>query len=266
MTGIGAERSGVAVAHAVLDGNGRLRSADPVLDRLNRQAGGDVGQPPAVPALATVVRLARRLGIMVSRRALAADEKGDVEMWARAQPDGKGVRLAVSGWQERPGWTGVAGAGGLPGAADDPDGKWRWDTDAALRLTQVSIGAGRRHGFDAIALLGQPVTTLLMLDGEDGPSPLVDAVARREPLTAQGARLRANGKPVTVSATVRRDAAGRFGGFIGGASRPAGHRDGSAPAIAGAGRRVHHRARPFAAPAARLDHRQRRLDPQRHRG
>ena len=54
-----------------------------------------------------------------------------------------------------------------------------------------------------------------MLDGEDGPSPLVDAVARREPLTVQGARLRANGKPATLSATVRRDAAGRFGGFIG---------------------------------------------------
>ena len=145
MTGEGAERSGVAVAHAVLDGNGRLLSADPVLDRLNWRAGGDVGQPLAVPALATVVRLARRLGIMVSRRALAADEKGDVEMWARAQPDGKGVRLAVSGWQRRPGWRGVAGAGGLPGAANDPDGKWRWDTDAALRLIQVSTGAGRRQ-------------------------------------------------------------------------------------------------------------------------
>ena len=93
MTGIRANRSGVAAAHAVLDGNGRLLSVDPILDRLNRRAGGDVGQPLAVPALATVVRLARRLGIMVSRRALAADEKGDVEMWARAQPDGKASGL-----------------------------------------------------------------------------------------------------------------------------------------------------------------------------
>ena len=215
MIAAGAECGRAAVAHAVLDGDGRLVSADPILDALNRRAGGDVGQPLAVPALATIVRLARRLGIMVSRRVVVAEEENDVEMWARARPDGEGIRLAVSGWQERPGWTGVTCASALPAPADDPDGEWRWDTDAALRLTRLSTEAGRRHGFDAIALLGQPITTLFTLDEEDGQLPLVEAFARREPLAAQGARLRANDKPMMLSATVRHDAAGRFGGFTG---------------------------------------------------
>ena len=122
MTGIGANRSGVAAARAVLDDNGRLLSADPILDRLNRRAGGDVGQPLAVPALATVVRLARRLGIMVSRRALAADEKDDVEMWARAQPDGSGTAGHHPVHAGRGGWPVAAGRRGRRARAADGAG------------------------------------------------------------------------------------------------------------------------------------------------
>ena len=84
-----------------------------------------------------------------------------------------------------------------------------------MRLTRLSPEAGRRHGFDAIALLGQPITALFTLNDEDGQLPLVEAFARREPLVAQAARLRDGGKAVTLSATVRHDATGRFGGFAG---------------------------------------------------
>lgn len=203
-----------AVAHAVLDGDGRLVSAEPALETLNRHAGGAVGLPLAPPALATIVRLARRLGIVVSRRALVADEEGDVELWVRAQVDGDRIALTASGWHERPGWT-PAAARALPDGDDDADLGWRWDTDAALRLTRLSFAAGRRHGFDAVALLGQPITTLFTLDDDGGQLPLVEAFARREPLAGQRARLRDDGTPMLLSAAVRRDAAGRFGGFAG---------------------------------------------------
>ena len=63
-----------AVAYAIVDAEGRLLSADPTLDALNARAGGTTGTPLAVPQLATAARLARRLGITVSRGVLIADD------------------------------------------------------------------------------------------------------------------------------------------------------------------------------------------------
>ena len=90
----------VPVSHARIDGGGRLVSADPAIEALNVAAGGVIGAALAVPALATIARLARRLGIVVSRRVIVADDAADLELWVRAQPDGDDIRLAVSGWRE----------------------------------------------------------------------------------------------------------------------------------------------------------------------
>ena len=206
------------VAHATLDAAGRVLTAEFPLLELNARAGGGVGRPLALPPLATVARLARRLGIVVSRSVVVADEEADLEMWVRAQPDGSGVRLAISGWRERSAWRPEADGDDIRSDFMHADADWRWETDTSLRLTRVSIEAGRRHGFDAIALLGEPVTSLFALDVDGGAAPLVEALARREALADQAARLRGgDGARVILSATVRRDAAGRFGGFIGAA-------------------------------------------------
>jgi signal transduction histidine kinase len=202
-----------AVLHARFDADDRLIAADPALAALNARAGGQTGAPLALPQLATAVRLARRLGIVVSRGVVVADDDADIEMWARAQPDGGGVRLAVSGWQE------VAPA--LPRREAAPpvaagDGGWRWETDAALRLTLIAPEAGRQHGFDPFALLGRPLTALFDLEGEqDGMLPILAALAARTGLTDQPARLRPNGASMMLSATIRPDADGGFAGFIG---------------------------------------------------
>ena len=90
----------VPVSHAMIDGDGRLVAADPALLALNEAAGGTMGAALAVPQLATVARLARRLGILVSRGVVVADGDTDLDLWIRAQPDGDGVRMAVSGWRE----------------------------------------------------------------------------------------------------------------------------------------------------------------------
>jgi len=202
-----------AVLNASFDGDGRLVAADPALAALNARAGGQVGMPMALPALATVVRLARRLGIIVSRAVSVADEEADIDMWARAQPEGAGVRLAVSGWRETPAWSPPRRAETVPADAD-----WRWETDAALRLTLVSPEAGRRHGFDPYAMLGRPLTALFDLESEgDGLLPILAALAGRSALVDQPARLRATGAALALSASVRTDAAGGFGGFVGSA-------------------------------------------------
>ena len=205
-----------AVAPAIVDGEGRLVSAAPALAGLNARAGGAVSEPLAVPQLATAARLARRLGVVVSRGVVVADEDADVELWVRAQPEGDRVRLAVSGWRETAAWRPAQAAepAGLVGAGAD----WRWETDAALRLSFVSLDAAAEAGLDAFALLGEPLTALFALeDGDDGALPILDALARRRAFDAQPARIRASGRKVLLSAVVRHDGGGAFAGLSGAA-------------------------------------------------
>jgi len=197
-----------AVAHAILDADGALLSADPALEALHARAGGIVGGVMAVPQLATIARLARRLGIVVSRRVTVADDEADIDLWVRAQPEGERVRLAASGWTEMPAWRPSRGGATLPG-----DG-WRWETDGSLRLTFVSLDGAT--GFDPFALLGRPLTALFGFDeGEDGAMPILDALARRRPFRDQPATLRPTGGAVRLDALVRPDPQGAFGGLTG---------------------------------------------------
>lgn len=211
MTGPDLIPAGSAVSHATIDGEGRLVMAEPALAALNRRAGGDVGAPLAVPALASLVGIARRLGIVISRQLTVADESGDVDLWVRVQPEGDGIRLVASGWRERPGWARPA-VDRRDGGEVDAD--WRWECDAGLRLTRLTIDAGRRGGFDAVALVGQPLTALFDLGSG---APVINALARREPFADVEATLRAGEGRVVLSAVVRRDGADRFAGFLGSA-------------------------------------------------
>ena len=204
------------VAHAVVDADGHLLDADPAIVTLNARAGGTVGEALAVPQLATIARLARRLGIVVSRGVIVSDDEADIDLWVRAQPQGDLIRLSVSGWRELQPWR--SGPRGAQTELDfqHADADWRWETDAALRLTFLSLDAGPRHGFDALALLGRPLTALFALDTDDGEAiPLIDSLARHRPLDAQPARLKGSGRPLVLSAVVRQDAHGAFAGFSG---------------------------------------------------
>ena len=61
-----------------LDRSGRLISADPELEALQREAGSALGQPLALPQIAAVAELARKLRTPVSRPALAASTDHDI--------------------------------------------------------------------------------------------------------------------------------------------------------------------------------------------
>ncbi|HZB69006.1 MAG TPA: sensor histidine kinase, partial [Sphingomicrobium sp.] len=85
-----------------IDRAGRLVAADPELATLQMEAGSTVGAALALPQVAAVARLARKLGIPVSRPALAASAGNDIELWVRAIPEGDDVALALEGWSVRP--------------------------------------------------------------------------------------------------------------------------------------------------------------------
>lgn len=207
----------VPLAVARLDSGGRLVDAEPRLRLLNDRAGGGIGAPLALPGVAAIAALAQRLGIAVSRAAVAADGEEELDLWVRAGPERGGVRLEVSGWRARPAWR--------PMAAPDRDADflrassdWLWETDAALRLTFVSPDAAARHGFDLHALLGQPITRLFALArDETGQLPIHSAIAARARFDGQHAELRGTGRMVRLDATPRSDPAGRFAGFAGAA-------------------------------------------------
>src|SRR5207253_1552840 len=135
------------IASGRLDAAGRLIRADPKLAALQAQAGGRTGGMLAVPQIAALARLARRLGITISRAAVAANGEEDLDLWVRAAPEGPEVALAITGWISRaprppaPSAPREREADFLRAAAD-----WTWETDDRLRLTALSPGAGAAIG------------------------------------------------------------------------------------------------------------------------
>lgn len=195
---------------ARIDSAGRLLSADARLLALQERAGAALGDPIAVPPLASMARLARTLKILVSRSVVVAEGDHDLDIWVRARPDGDQVVLSVGGWTIRPQrapWLMPQGDGEplTPMATED----WTWATDAALRLTTLSYGSAD--------LIGQPLTRIVrLLEDENGDLPIIDSVAGGTDLVDQRA-LRRDGPDaeIMLSATVRTDVDGRFIGFDG---------------------------------------------------
>ncbi len=195
---------------ARVDAAGRLLTADPRLLALQERAGAGLGDFLAVPPLASMARLARTLGVLVSRSVVVADGDHDLDIWVRARPDGETVVLNVGGWAARPQrvpWLMPQSDGDLT----EPKGaeNWTWATDAALRLTVLSYG-------DA-AMIGQPLTRIVrLIEDENGDLPIIDAVAGGYDLVGQRAVLRIQpDAEIILSATAIVDPEGRFAGFEG---------------------------------------------------
>ncbi len=84
-----------------LDAGDRLVAADPDLVALQREAGSELGAELALPQIATIARMARKLGVPISRPAIAAGAEQDVELWVRATPEGEEVALSLERWTTR---------------------------------------------------------------------------------------------------------------------------------------------------------------------
>jgi signal transduction histidine kinase len=203
-----------------VDADGRLIAADPLLAALNERAGGSVNGPLSVPQIATLARLARRLGITISRAAIAADGDRDVDLWVRATPQGEEVALSISGWGERtpskaPAAEREREADFTRAAAD-----WTWETDESLRITSLSAAAAAAIGRPGEELIGKQMTRLFRFrESVDGSLPILAALANHQPFSEQAADLRAGRKGrYYLSAVPLIDGSGRFAGFSGSAA------------------------------------------------
>jgi PAS domain-containing protein/two-component sensor histidine kinase len=207
-----------------VDADGRLVSADPALLALHRRAGGREGGVLAVPQIAALARLARRLGIAISRAAIAADGDRDLDLWVRAEPQGRDVALAITGWTERAAAASVSSpdargaereADFLRAAAD-----WMWETDESLRLTSLSAGAAAAIGRAPGEMIGKQLTRLFRFrESADGSLPILSALAEQSRFEGQAAELRTGSHArYALSGVPLIDGMGRFAGFRGSAS------------------------------------------------
>ena len=204
-----------------LDSEGRLVAADPPLLALHRRAGGREGGALAVPQIASLARLARRLGIVISRAAIAADGERDLDLWVRAEPDEDGVALTVTGWTDRP----VQSAAEAPEAEREADflraaADWMWETDESLRLTSLSSGAAAAIGRPPAEMIGKQLTRLFRFrESGDGSLPILTALAEQSRFDDQLAELRSGAEArYALSGVPLIDGMGRFAGFRGSAS------------------------------------------------
>jgi signal transduction histidine kinase len=190
------------VVHGMIDGQGRLIAGDPRLQSLQRAAGGEAGGPVAVPPLASVARLARTLGIPVSRGIVVGEGQADLDLWVRAQPEGDAVRIAITGWQLRdpPPVSGLEREIGF--ARLEQDGEWACDSHLKFTMIDAALGdlLGTSRG------QGEAFTRLFRLIEDDaGDIPLIEALASRAAFAGQCVELR--------TAT---GADGQFAGYVGG--------------------------------------------------
>lgn len=188
-----------------------------MLLELQIEAGSELGGKLALPQLAAVARLVRKLGIAVSRPAVVAGQDHDVEMWVRAEPEGEDILITIEKWRNR-----APAPSRLEVAASDDDliGKAvrnSWATDAELRFTTVSDELAQMVGVAASDVLGQPVTRFLRLEeGEDGAMPMLTALAARAAFAGQPAMARGgNGQRIMLSGEPVRGDDGKFAGFRG---------------------------------------------------
>jgi signal transduction histidine kinase len=203
-----------------VDRSGRLVAADPELENLQREAGSEVGQMLALPQIAAVAELARKLGTQVGRPAVAASADQDIELWVNAKPEGDEVALSLEGWTVRPAAAPrlsaiLGGAGESTGASTQNE----WTTDEELRIISLSSDLSDLLRVDVAEASGAPLTRIVRLEEDsNGEMPLISALAARRGFSGQRARSRSDESCVILlSGDVVTSADGSFAGFRGSA-------------------------------------------------
>jgi signal transduction histidine kinase len=201
-----------------LDRTGRLVSADPELEALQREAGSALGQPLALPQIAAVAELARKLRTSVARPALAASTDHDIELWVQARPEGDEIALSLEGWTARaPAGPRLAAILGGGAEAETGGARNEWAADEELRIISLSSDLADLLGVNPDDVAGQALTRVLRLEEDDsGEMPLISALAARRSFTGQHARSRADdSRSIVLSGEVVSGADGVFAGFRG---------------------------------------------------
>jgi signal transduction histidine kinase len=199
----------------LVDHDGRLVAADPRLLALQLSAGGDAHGVIAVPQLASLVRLSRTLGIIISRGIIAAEGELDLDLWVRAEPEGDQVRLAIVGWEERP-KASIAPeiAAERSALLSELGSDGTWTTDASLRLTTVDRKLASLLPID---WKGERIFRLLdFVTGEGTDLKIYDAILDGQPFSGQVARiLDRDDAEISLSGKPQRVSTGSLSGYAG---------------------------------------------------
>ena len=208
-----------------VDRSNRLVAAEPALAALQGRAGGVIGGEIAIPPLAALARLVRRLDIVVARPITVADGEINLDLFVRAAPDGDGeggVALVIAGW-EPAAPPAPAPASPIDRARDHAraGADWTWEVDAGLTIVAVSPQAEWLLGLASADIVGKPITTLFrLIDEGSGALPLLEGLAGQSRVELQRAELRLPpGGGYRLSAHPLFDTAGGFSGFRGSAVR-----------------------------------------------
>ncbi|HXH52895.1 MAG TPA: PAS domain-containing sensor histidine kinase [Sphingomicrobium sp.] len=202
-----------------VDSAGRLIEADPKLAALQADAGSGLGAVLAIPQIASIVRLARRLGVPVTRPAMAAAAERDIDLIVNAVPEGGDVRLILESWSERPAsGPRLAPLFGSVADSDPEDQRGQWSADEQLRLIDLSLEFAEMLGINRGEVIGQPLTRILKLEeDESGEMPLLAALASRQSFSGQrvSGRNGGSGRSFLLSGEVLLASDGSFAGFEG---------------------------------------------------
>lgn len=206
------------MAHGRVDSGGRLVSADPRLLALQIAAGGVAGGPLVIPQLASLTRMARSLGIAVSRNVVAADGAFDLDLSVNAQPDGDIVSLLVSGWSPRAQSAvsqEVITERDHDFAMLEADGAWQ--IDAQFTLTALSPELLTLINGATVQPIGMPITRFVrLIENADDDLPLILATMQRRRFAGQRAELRdLPHVQIVMSGTPKVDGDGIFTGYDG---------------------------------------------------
>lgn len=201
-----------------LDRAGRLIAADAELENLQREAGSEIGQKLAIPQVAAVAQLARKLGTPVARPAIAASADHDIDLWVNAKPDGDEIALSLEGWTVRPA-AGPRLSTILGGGTDvaEASAQNEWATDEELRIISLSSEFAGLLGVDVGDAAGSALTRVLRLEEDaNGEMSLISALAARRSFSGQRARSRSDEScVVALKGEVVTAADGSFAGFRG---------------------------------------------------
>ena len=173
----------------LVDADGLLLSADPLLMRLHLRCGGKEGGPLAVPELAALCRLSRRLGMNLSRPVQASDDDCRIEMWVEtrlASPErDQPLSLSIIDWKEYSHDESDKIDPARDRDFDRLEGRGAIRTDAALRIIAQQMPGNVARNFDAI---GRSLLDIYDVIPPSAHAKLLEAVAERQPIRNQRVR------------------------------------------------------------------------------
>jgi len=198
-----------------VDVDGLLLSADPLLMRLHLRCGGKEGGPLAVPELAELCRLSRRLGMNLSRPVQASDDESRIEMWVEtrfsASDKTDPLGLSIIDWKEYPHDGGDKVDPSRERDFDRLEGRGAIRTDAALRIIAQQMSGEAGQDFDVI---GQSLLDIYDVIPPAANASLLEAVAERQPIRNQRMRQKSAAQRLFVlQGNPLIDKAGLFAGY-----------------------------------------------------